>query len=437
VPRSVVWILPPLFLAAILHPLGAVGLGAPPAAAVVGAGGAGPMTADEAPGWVPLSRIGRDPATAESRPVRGGRADAQPPIGPAQLAACDADGADRQSRGLIPVGRNPEAPSPIQFRLAEVLSPHGELTGWNLLASGGEGSMRLTLPPESAVRGPVHGWLAVSSDDGSQSEIRLVSPSRGCAHLVHRSDEVIRQAVLNPASGDILFHEVGRSDRADRGIWRINGTGSTGDAAMRVIAPFGADDPVLADVGRVWATGLLTSRDGAWLGVESCGERVCGSRMADLTGRGRQRPSTPGRLVGLDGRWVVSLRDCDGLDCSLVATDHASARERPLAAAVNSAATLERDGRFLVAALGSGPERTLIVADPAGDSRWTASRPEAGLAAGTPAAWEPLQLVSAGGSPVAGAEVPSGWIVAIAGARADLVGLDMTAALPVQLERSR
>ena len=431
-PRNVVWILPPLFFAAILHPLGAVGLGAPPAAAVVGDGGAGPVTADVTPAWVPISRIGRDPAIAESRPVLGGGADAQPRVGPEELASCDGPGG--LSHGLIPVGESPEGPSPTQFRLAGVLSPQGELTGWDLLARGGGGSIRLALPPESAVRGPVDGWLAVSSDDGRQSEIRLVSPTRGCGRLVHRSDEVIRQAVISPETDAVLFHEVRRSDREDRGIWRIGGAG---ESSTRLLAPLRADDPILRDVGRVWSTGLLTSHDGSWLGVESCGEAVCGSRVADVSGRGRQRPNTLGRLVGLDDDWVVSLRDCDGLNCSLVATGRAIPGERQLAAAIGSATTLEGAGRFLVAALEAGPHGTLMVVDPTSDSRWTTALPQAGSAGSPPDSHEPLELVPAGGSAVVGAEVPSGWIAALAGAKGELVGLDMTTTLPVQLERSR
>jgi hypothetical protein len=309
----------------------------------------------------------------------------------------------------------------------------GSLAGWELTTRTPDATLRLALPPESAVRGPADGRVAVATDDGNRSEIRLVSPS-GCGDLVHTTGDVVRQAIVMPGRGAVIFHAVSRNERADLGIWRLAIAGER--SIRRVLPPLEPGDPLLADVGLVWSTELRADLDGTSLAAESCGEILCRSRVVALHEVEAPGPRiVPGHVVGLDRRHVVTLRDCDGLRCALFSTEVASGRDRLLAAPVSSATTLVRDGRLYAAAITASGTGTFLVVDPASGAR-PATRALGTASDGSAEAAIELRLLPAGGAAGAGVEGPPGWVGATADPGAGLVAIDVAGILATSSEES-
>jgi hypothetical protein len=346
---------------------------------------------------------------------------------PADLPVCrafdpsSATGSARQSPQAQPAQASPQAVP--RYRVESILDGEGALAGWNLTASAGATSLRIALPPESSVRGPVDGRIAVAMDDGSRSQVRVIDPAGACGELAIESRDVVRSAVLTDAGDSIVYHAVGRADRADKGIWRQSL--GRGKATQQVLPAVRIGDPLLDEIGPVWTTGLRVSEDGARLAVESCGAEACRVRIADLgSGSRPSGDSFPGMLVGLDDQQLLTLRDCDGLSCDLVSTALATRAERRLATDVASASSLVLDGRlFAVAALQLDGRPSLVAIDAAAGKTWVAA--ESVLAEGFgPEAWASVRLVPAGGTSDAGIEAPSGWVGVVAGPKVGLMTLD-------------
>ncbi len=330
---------------------------------------------------------------------------------PVALAACG-DGPGITTRA--PSGQMPAAGSSASaagarggvhggFSLEPVLGTSGSLEGWRLVTSvPGSPAASVQLPPESTVRGPVEGRVVVAADNGKRSRITIAALG-GCAARVLEWPDVVRQAVLRPGSGAVLFHAVRRADRSDLGVWSfVPGDDS---APARVVPPLAPEDPIVAEVGRIWATSLMLDDSGRWLAVQSCGEEACGARIVDLQTREIRRPlgAHQGDLVGLDAHWAIGYRPCPGRPCELVATSLADGRERVLSHAASAATTATVGDRFVVAAvvLDRGqPE--LQVIDPAN-----------GLIRHLGPAAPDLVLLPAGGSSGAGIGAASGWVGAV------------------------
>jgi len=265
----------------------------------------------------------------------------------------------------------------------------------------------------------VEGLIAVADDDGQRSVIRLVSPADGCAETVFQGDLVVRRVALEPAGRGVLFHGVGRSDRADLGTWRL--VPGSGAAAVQILRPLSASDPIVRAIGRIWSTELRASHDGTQLAVQSCGASKCRTRVADLqTGavRGLDDPEQSD-LIGIDGTRAVTFNACTGLPCRLVATELDTGRQVVLAEAATSAATTMVDGRLVVAvtlaehgAIGS------MVIDAATGRSWPLATPAPGMT-----------FLQFGGSATAGVEVPPGWVGAAGDARTGPLAIDPTQAL--------
>jgi hypothetical protein len=235
----------------------------------------------------------------------------------------------------------------------------------------------------------------------------------GCRHLALRDERIIRQAVVDPASGTILFHALARDDRADLGVWRLR---SSDPQPERVVPPLEAGDPFLAEVGPIWTTRLVLSSDGEDLAVQSCGAAACRTRIVHLSSGGVRRLAGPeeGELIGLDGAHTVGFRACGGLPCPLVVTDIASGEQRVISAAAMSASTWHRGGRFLALATESVAGGQRLTAIDVGTARqWELARPAATVA-----------LLPESGGSGAGIELPDG----------DLPGLDVGTNAPLALE---
>ncbi len=313
------------------------------------------------------------------------------------------------------------------WRLGPALDADGTLQGWDLtMTAHGAATTGLRLPPEAAVRGPVDGWVVVAADDGQESTIALISPRAGCAATVHRDRQVVRQAILQPGTGKILFHSVGRSDRADLGV-HITHPGS-GRAPAQILPPLAATDPALAGVGRIWSTRLQLAHGAAQLAVQHCGEQACRTRLLDLgSGRSGWLPGNAhGLIAGLDSQTVVMFDACPGLPCPLVATALDGGGDRLLSAAAHSAQTVVVGERLVVVVVEEEHGGRKLMAIDAADGRRH-------RLAVDPSAMAVLPSLAS----TAGLEPRPGWIAALDERDGRPLGLDLTSLLATATEVSR
>lgn len=237
------------------------------------------------------------------------------------------------------------------WRLTDSMDANGELVGRTLFA-GRAAKTTLTLPlqTESMARGPVAGLLVVSSDDGSSSEVRLVSITDGCSWLVHRDANVVRSAILDPSTGIAYAHLVQRETRTDLGVFRL--AGDDPEAALqRVLDPL-APQP---DLGPIWATELRLDAAGSSLAVQSCSDRGCLTRVLSLGGFGNPvtvvRGEGQGSIIGFSGQRIVTWGFCAGMPCEVQAWTAGSGKAATLADRAIGAG-LTRNGRYLVLVTG-------------------------------------------------------------------------------------
>jgi hypothetical protein len=423
--RSPAWIVPPLLVAATLPALGWLALGPPIGAGVL----AGPAGAGAIQLGAPAPAHGDSAVADRFRTERAVEPIERHPVVP----PCPAADGSRPAGSVPPAVSAGFASSAERYRADGLLTGDGSLAGWELTAGETDG-LRLHLPPESAVRGPVHGRITVATDDGSSSRVHGLVPSAGCGALIVESADVIRQAIETPDGQSVVFHALNRADRSDRGIWRLSIR--EGGAAQPLLPGIGPGDRLTDEIGQVWATGLQTSADGRWLAVESCGAEACRIRLARLGADGQPVVgSFPGRLVDFDDRWLLTLGECDGLACDLTATDLVTGRARVLASSVSSATSVWLDGRLLAVAFVEAAEPRLIVVDPATGSRWSAPGGIDGAPSRT--VLDVPRLLPRGGAAEAGWEAPPGWIGATIGPPARIVGIDVAAIAAGQPETER
>jgi hypothetical protein len=275
---------------------------------------------------------------------------------------------------VAPVVRGREPARGAWWRIVDRLDANGSLAGRTLFAGvGGATNLTLELAPESSASGPVGGLVTVTSDDGRFSDVHLVSAVEGCSWQLHRSQDVVRSAILDRGDGSVIAHLVTRETRVDKGTWRLSGMDPDASLAL-ILAPLAPQ----ADLGLIWATELQLDKGGKHLAVQSCGETGCLTRIVTLDGRAavaRVGGAEQGSLVGLAGDRVVTWAHCQGLPCSLQAWRPGAARPHTLVD-LAAGATITGDDRYLLAVLDEAGRATRM--DLAGGS---AKRIE-GIAAG-------------------------------------------------------
>ncbi|HET7182601.1 MAG TPA: hypothetical protein VFI15_10250 [Candidatus Limnocylindrales bacterium] len=239
------------------------------------------------------------------------------------------------------------------WRLTDTLDPKGELVGRTLFA-GRAAKTTLTMPlgTESMARGPVGGLLLATTDDGRSSEVRLVSIADGCAWLVHRDQNVVRSAILDPATGVAYAHLVQRATRVDLGVFRL--AGGDPDATLdQVVEPLGPQ----TDLGPIWATELRLNADGTALAVQSCSDQGCMTRVVALAAFGRpvsivrgnvaDATNGQGSIIGFAGDRIITWAFCAGMPCPIQSWTAGDNKPVTLVdRAVGAGVT--RDGRYLL-----------------------------------------------------------------------------------------
>jgi hypothetical protein len=236
------------------------------------------------------------------------------------------------------------------WRLVDRMDANGALVGRTLFA-GRDGATNLTLElaAESSASGPVGGLVTVTSDDGGFSDVRLVSATEGCSWLLHRTQDVVRSAILDPAGGSVLAHLVSRETRADKGTWRISGMDPDASLVL-ILVPL----PLQPELGQIWATELLLDHSGSHLAVQSCAEAGCLTRVVALDGSGGGVATSgglaQGQVIGFTGDRVLTWAHCQGLPCEVQAWRVGAAKPETLIDLAAGAAVTP-DGRYLLAVL--------------------------------------------------------------------------------------
>ncbi|HYN69119.1 MAG TPA: hypothetical protein VEX41_02790 [Candidatus Eisenbacteria bacterium] len=291
---------------------------------------------------------------------------------------------------VSPVGAGEEVTPQLGtwWKTVDRLDPTGTLVGRQVFVGrNGAAAAVADLAAESAVSGPVGGVVVATSDDGSQSEIRLLSVRDACSWVAYQTESVVRSAILDPKGGTLLLHLLDRTTRADRGIWKLSGAAGP-DADPVLVAPsLGATDATggtaaaIAAIGIVWSTELRLDARGSKLAVQSCGDGGCLIRVVELR-NGSAEPlvvggPAQGDLLGFAGDELVTWSRCPGLPCSVVSWNLLTGGGRILVDETRSAG-LTGDGRRLVAVVASDPGSRALEVDPATG----AGRPLAGFPPG-------------------------------------------------------
>lgn len=226
------------------------------------------------------------------------------------------------------------------------LDANGALAGRHLaLGRGGAANLALELPADALASGPTGGIVAITSDDGRHSQVRLVAIEKGCSFVVRETPELARGAIVDPTDGSVIVHLVDRETRADLGTWRYGADGS-GDPAL--VAPALEPDP---ERGPNWVTELRLAPDGTKLAVQSCTDMGCLTRIVDLR-RGlvpvARLEGEQGPLLGLTAETALTWSLCFGFPCAIQSWSLSTGEASTIVARAESAAVTP-NGRFLVA----------------------------------------------------------------------------------------
>jgi hypothetical protein len=267
-------------------------------------------------------------------------ADAGGKATPVAAGACAESPVARDAAGRVERG-----PRGAWWRLTERLDSNGLMIGRGLvLGQGGAVRFTLQLSSETLASGPVGGLVALTTDDGTASEVRLVSIDKVCSWTVRRSSDVVRGAFIDPSDGSVVGHALGRETRADLGTWRYS---TTGAAPTLILGPI--DPDALGE--RVFGTDYRLDTKTKRLAVQSCSDVACVTRLVDL-GDAASRVTViagpQGQVIGFAGGKLLTWDRCEGLPCGILAWDIASGTSALVVDRAESAAVTE-DGELLVA----------------------------------------------------------------------------------------
>jgi hypothetical protein len=285
------------------------------------------------------------------------------------------------------------------YRLDPQIGRDGSLTGQQLsVGVVGESVVRsIALPSESFAAGPFGPVILVGADDGRTSRLQAVDVSRRCSWSIGQATDVIRRATIDPSGTSIFEMRVARTGRADLGVWRrlVAGVGE----AERVGPP---PDPDVR-FGRTYATEFMWNTAGTRVGVESCGEIACRTRLLDPEGGLVASIDDPalGPLVGIDGDTVLNYGACRGLPCPIFATDARSGSQHAVVADGGPAVILQTSvGSQLVDEASVGVDRRLRSTDVASGAASDLGPMPSGQA-----------LLPTPDRASSGTRIPRGWVV--------------------------
>ena len=258
------------------------------------------------------------------------------------VGACSSSPLEKDGHGKPNLG----AGQGTWWALSGRLDANGALAGRQLaLGRGGATNLTLELAPDTLASGPVGGIVALTTDDGRQAQVRLLSVEKGCSFVAAETAEVARGAILDQADGSVIAHLVDRETRADLGTWRYAADGSSDP---ELVAPALEPDPAR---GPTWTTDLRLDDSGFLLAVQSCTDDGCLTRVFDLR-KGlvpvASLEGDQGSLIGITSDSLITWAKCFGFPCAVEQWSLLSGDAIAIVARAESAA-VSANGRFLVA----------------------------------------------------------------------------------------
>ena len=111
------------------------------------------------------------------------------------------------------------------------------VTGYQLTAGklGWVGSFTVDLPNPAFAAGPFGDLVLYGGDDGTRSEVAVLSLADGSRRVLLTSDQPVWRATLDRAAANLYYLLLDRTTRADLGIWRLRLDGAS--KAELVMAP--------------------------------------------------------------------------------------------------------------------------------------------------------------------------------------------------------
>lgn len=222
------------------------------------------------------------------------------------------------------VGSAPrKAPITAQVEMRPQLGAKGEVTGQTLVLSiAGAVQRQIDLAAESFATAPVANVVVFGQNKPAVgSSVRAIDLENGCEFALFATTEAVRSATIDADLHALYVHSVNATDRADRGVRRVDLAGEP----SRVVVP--AVEPAQS-IGTTFATKLAWSVAGDELAVQSCGIAACRTRVLDVATGGIQSLSDPphGELVGVTRDSLFAFDVCSGLPCALESVDRATGK---------------------------------------------------------------------------------------------------------------
>jgi hypothetical protein len=205
------------------------------------------------------------------------------------------------------------------------------ITGYRLTAGrlGWVGSYTVDLPNPAFAAGPFGTGILYGGDDGTRSEIAVLSVADGTRRVLLASDQPVWRATLDHNAANLYYVLLDRVTREDLGIWRLRLDGST--KAELVMAP----PAWVAELQPATTTEFVWGPAGDVLAVYSCGLGVgCRTRVLDVATekvKGYDEVPLHGGVIGLTADSYIASENCGGgLPCPIFRVDLATGKVETL-----------------------------------------------------------------------------------------------------------
>ncbi len=178
-------------------------------------------------------------------------------------------------------------------------TPFGQLQVGTL---DGHLAAEVHLEEESFANGPYPAGVLAGQDNGSRSELLLVSPLSGAVRTLFQTDALVPIAALSPDDAWIYYPKIDRKSGQDTGVWRR----PIGDGPEeRVIDPGIASVP--EDYASAWFMGWTPH--GKRLVVQACNRGQCtASVCGPVQDRTTRLSDQTGEFLGLTDTDLVTRR---------------------------------------------------------------------------------------------------------------------------------
>ncbi len=225
----------------------------------------------------------------------------------------------------------------------------GAITRYALTAGtlGRVGSFTVDLPNPAFASGPYGDAILYGGDDGTNSEVAVLSLVDGTRRVLLTSEQPIWRATLDQDAANLYYVLLDRATREGLGIWRLR---LDGVSESELVAAAPASESTLQPTT---TTELVWGPSGDALAIYTCGlELGCRTRVLDVrTGEVKSYNAVPmhGDVIGLTADSYIAYENCPGFPCRLMEVDLATGSVETLVAEASYAVMVQAtEGTLLV-----------------------------------------------------------------------------------------